>query len=192
MSDKGGADMPPPATNAEEDAAQPAVPLAEAPAAAGTPVKKGAGVKRKVAMFLAYNGHGYQGMQRNPGAKTIEDELFRAIHAAGGISDANSGEDGFAKVGSGFGWGRRPPPRLQRGAPCPERRRLAGGRGSRAHALSCLSPPQTHWMRAARTDKGVSAVGQVVSLRMVVEPEGMVERINAALPDQVSAPAFGT
>ena len=37
-------------------------------------------------------------------------------------------------------------------------------------------------MRAARTDKGVSAVGQVVSLKMMVEPEGIIERINAALP----------
>lgn len=99
---------------------------------------------------------------------------------------------------------------------------------------------QLHWMRAARTDKGVSAVGQVrqpagkgasswgcmrawrrnaaarravpscagllrllvaapgvpsvacrpdqpqvVSLKMVLEPPGMLERINAALPDQV-------
>jgi hypothetical protein len=42
-------------------------------------------------------------------------------------------------------------------------------------------------MRAARTDKGVSAVGQVVSLKMVIEPEGVVDRINAALPDQVCA-----
>ena len=37
-------------------------------------------------------------------------------------------------------------------------------------------------MRAARTDKGVSAVGQLVSLKMMVEPEGVVDRINAALP----------
>ena len=51
-------------------------------------------------MFLAYVGHGYQGMQRNPGAKTIEDELFRALHAAGGISDANADDNGFIKVGA--------------------------------------------------------------------------------------------
>jgi tRNA pseudouridine38-40 synthase len=55
--------------------------------------------KRKVAMYLAYVGHDYQGMQRNPGAKTIEDELFRAIHKAGGISDSNADEKGFTKVG---------------------------------------------------------------------------------------------
>ncbi|PSC75036.1 tRNA pseudouridine synthase mitochondrial-like [Micractinium conductrix] len=106
----------------------------------------GAGKKRKIAMFLAYVGHGYQGMQRNPGAKTIEDELFRALHAAGGISDANADDNGFIKV---------------------------------------------HWMRAARTDKGVSAVGQVVSLKMVLEPEGcpggegLLQRINDKLPAQI-------
>jgi tRNA pseudouridine38-40 synthase len=54
--------------------------------------------KRKVALFLAYVGHGYQGMQRNPGARTIEDELFRALHAAGAISDANNDDHGFMKV----------------------------------------------------------------------------------------------
>jgi hypothetical protein len=54
-----------------------------------------------------------------------------------------------------------------------------------AMPLSLSPPPQIHWMRAARTDKGVSAVGQVVSLKMVLEPAGVVERINAALPDQV-------
>ena len=42
-------------------------------------------------------------------------------------------------------------------------------------------------MRAARTDKGVSAVGQVVSLKAVLEPPGLVDRINAALPEQVRA-----
>lgn len=60
-----------------------------------------------MALYLAYVGHGYQGMQRNPGAKTIEDELFRALHAAGAISDANADENGFVKVGLGcssVGW----------------------------------------------------------------------------------------
>jgi tRNA pseudouridine38-40 synthase len=37
-------------------------------------------------------------------------------------------------------------------------------------------------MRAARTDKGVSAVGQVVSLKMMLEPPGVVARINDNLP----------
>ena len=54
--------------------------------------------KRKVALFLSYVGHGYQGRQRNPGARTIEDDLFKAISEAGGISEANSDEKGFQKV----------------------------------------------------------------------------------------------
>lgn len=44
-----------------------------------------------------------------------------------------------------------------------------------------------HWSRAARTDKGVSAVGQVVSLMMVCHPPGIVDRINAQLPAQIRA-----
>lgn len=52
-------------------------------------------------------------------------------------------------------------------------------------------PPQIHWMRAARTDKGVSAVGQCVSLKMVLEPPGVLERINAALPEQIRVFGFG-
>jgi hypothetical protein len=67
-------------------------------AAGGAPKAK----KRKVAIFLAYDGRGYQGMQRNPGAKTIEEELFKAIHAAGGISDANADDRGFTKERSCF------------------------------------------------------------------------------------------
>ena len=95
------------------------------------------GKKRKIAAFLAYVGKGYQGFQRNPGARTVEDELERAIVAAGGISADNAGD--FTKV---------------------------------------------QWTRAARTDKGVSAVGQlVIALRMVLDPPGVLERINAALPD---------
>lgn len=96
--------------------------------------------KRKVALFLMYVGHGYQGMQRNPDCKTIEGDLFQAIHKAGGISDANADEEGYLKI---------------------------------------------HWSRAARTDKGVSAMGQVVSLMMVLDPPGIIERINEHLPDQV-------
>ncbi|KAL1530086.1 hypothetical protein AB1Y20_001008 [Prymnesium parvum] len=37
------------------------------------------------------------------------------------------------------------------------------------------------WSRAGRTDKGVHAVGQIISLKMMLQPEPMVERINAQL-----------
>lgn len=64
------------------------------------------------------------------------------------------------------------------------------------HVFSCVIPSlvfslQLHWMRAARTDKGVSAVGQVVSLRMILDPPGMVERINESLPRQIRVFGYG-
>lgn len=40
-------------------------------------------------------------------------------------------------------------------------------------------------MRAARTDKGVHAAGNVVSLKMQVEDENIVEKINSFLPPQI-------
>jgi len=45
---------------------------------------------------------------------------------------------------------------------------------------------QVGWQRAARTDKGVSAVGNVVSLKLMIDYPDVVERINAALPEQVN------
>jgi len=47
---------------------------------------------------------------------------------------------------------------------------------------------QVHWSRAARTDKGVSAVGNVVSLKMLIGAPDLLQRINAALPPQARTP----
>jgi len=101
--------------------------------------------KRKVALFVAYVGAGYYGMQYNKELPTIERQLRDAIAATGGIAPANVGDD-FSKFG---------------------------------------------WSRAARTDRGVSAVGQVVSLRLLM-PAGADEEaadaaasINAALPPAI-------
>ncbi|KAJ2084987.1 tRNA pseudouridine synthase 1 [Coemansia sp. S100] len=44
--------------------------------------------------------------------------------------------------------------------------------------------------RAARTDKGVHAAGQVVSLKMIVEDPAIVEKVNAQLPDQIRVWGF--
>lgn len=41
------------------------------------------------------------------------------------------------------------------------------------------------FMRAARTDKGVHAAGNVISLKMIVEDPDIVEKINTNLPDQI-------
>ncbi|KAJ4811787.1 tRNA pseudouridine synthase family protein [Rhynchospora pubera] len=47
--------------------------------------------RRKVAIFLGYCGYGYQGMQKNPGAKTIEGDLEEAFFHAGGVPEADRG-----------------------------------------------------------------------------------------------------
>lgn len=41
------------------------------------------------------------------------------------------------------------------------------------------------FMRCARTDKGVHAAGNVVSLKMIIEDADIVDRINAELPEQI-------
>ncbi|KAK9165018.1 hypothetical protein Scep_000209 [Stephania cephalantha] len=94
--------------------------------------------KRKAAIFLAYCGVGYQGMQKNPGAKTIEGDLEEALYHANAVSEADRG-----------------------------------------------IPKRYDWARSARTDKGVSAVGQVVSGRFYVDPPGLVDRLNSILPNQI-------
>ncbi|GKT52924.1 tRNA pseudouridine38-40 synthase A [Colletotrichum tofieldiae] len=40
-------------------------------------------------------------------------------------------------------------------------------------------------VRCARTDKGVHAAGNVISLKLIIEDEDIVEKINANLPDQI-------
>ncbi|KAJ1678803.1 tRNA pseudouridine synthase 1, partial [Spiromyces aspiralis] len=94
--------------------------------------------KRKVALLMSYCGTGYQGMQINRDAKTIELDLFRALAAAGAISKDNSTD-------------------LKKNA----------------------------FQRAARTDKGVHAAGQVVSLKMIIEDPNIITKINSQLIDQI-------
>ncbi|GMJ14397.1 hypothetical protein like AT1G20370 [Hibiscus trionum] len=94
--------------------------------------------RRKIAMFFAYCGVGYQGMQKNPGAKTIEGDLEEALFHSGAVPEQDRG-----------------------------------------------NPKRYDWARSARTDKGVSAVGQVISGRFYVDPPGLVERLNQILPTQI-------
>ncbi|XP_021918024.1 tRNA pseudouridine synthase A, mitochondrial isoform X2 [Zootermopsis nevadensis] len=92
--------------------------------------------RRKVALLFGYSGQGYLGMQRNPGMKTIEEDLLTALLKANFIN-----EEAFS------------------------------------------TPQLIQFQRAARTDKGVSAVRQVVSLKL---PEDVkVETINSHLPAQI-------
>ncbi|KAL7155570.1 hypothetical protein ABFS83_03G083900 [Erythranthe nasuta] len=94
--------------------------------------------RRKIAIFFAYCGVGYQGMQKNPGAKTIEGDLEEALYLSGAIPEE---ERGLHK--------------------------------------------RYEWARSARTDKGVSAVGQVVSGRFYVDPPGFIERLHSHLSPQI-------
>ncbi|KAL5580319.1 hypothetical protein UlMin_012761 [Ulmus minor] len=94
--------------------------------------------RRKIAIFFAYCGVGYQGMQKNPGAKTIEGDLEEALYASGAVPEQDRG-----------------------------------------------NPKRYDWARSARTDKGVSAVGQVVSGRFYIDPPGLIERLHSNLPEQI-------
>ncbi|XP_057862544.2 tRNA pseudouridine synthase 1 isoform X1 [Cryptomeria japonica] len=99
--------------------------------------------RRKIAILVVYCGVGYQGMQKNPGAKTIEGDLEEALFKAGAISEDHYG-----------------------------------------------NPKMVDWTRSARTDKGVSAAGQIVSGRFVIEPPGFVSRVNSHLPEQIRVLGF--
>ncbi|KAI5596635.1 hypothetical protein POPTR_002G014400v4 [Populus trichocarpa] len=102
-----------------------------------TTTKKQRYKRRKIAIFFAYCGVGYQGMQKNPGAKTIEGDLEEALFHAGAVPEQDRG-----------------------------------------------IPKRYDWARSARTDKGVSAVGQVVSGRFYIDPPGLVERLHSNLSPQ--------
>lgn len=94
--------------------------------------------KRRVALFLGYNGLGYTGMQINTPQKTIEQALHNALALSHAVSSQNAND-----------------------------------------------PKKINFARCARTDKGVHALGQCVSLNMIVGDEGIVERINEHLPKQI-------
>lgn len=51
-------------------------------------------------------------------------------------------------------------------------------------------PKKSSFLRAARTDKGVHAAGNVVSLKMIIEDPDIVARVNGFLPDQIRVWGF--
>ncbi|KAK3331651.1 pseudouridine synthase [Cercophora scortea] len=59
---------------------------------------------------------------------------------------------------------------------------VAAGAISKANADD---PKKSSLVRCARTDKGVHAAGNVLSLKLIVEDEDVVEKINKHLPDQI-------
>jgi tRNA pseudouridine38-40 synthase len=46
-------------------------------------------------------------------------------------------------------------------------------------------PRKSSLARCARTDKGVHAAGNVISLKLIIEDDDIVEKINEALPEQI-------
>ncbi|KAG5952072.1 tRNA pseudouridine synthase 1 [Claviceps cyperi] len=46
-------------------------------------------------------------------------------------------------------------------------------------------PRKSSLARCARTDEGVHAAGNVISLKLIIEDEDIVDRINAHLPEQI-------
>ncbi|KAF5598766.1 tRNA pseudouridine38-40 synthase [Fusarium pseudocircinatum] len=46
-------------------------------------------------------------------------------------------------------------------------------------------PKKSSLVRCARTDKGVHAAGNVISLKLIIEDEDIVDKINAELPEQI-------
>ncbi|XP_075732225.1 pseudouridine synthase 1 isoform X2 [Rhipicephalus microplus] len=95
---------------------------------------------KKMALCMCYNGKDYLGMQRNPGTKTIEEDLLTALY-----------------------------------------------KGQLIQREHIDIPQNVKFQRAARTDKGVSAVRQVVSLKLPtnITIDEMVTRINSHLVDQI-------
>lgn len=59
---------------------------------------------------------------------------------------------------------------------------VAAGAISKANADD---PKKSSLARCARTDKGVHAAGNVISLKMIIEDEDIVDKINANLPEQI-------
>ena len=59
---------------------------------------------------------------------------------------------------------------------------VAAGAISKANADD---PKKSSFARCARTDKGVHAAGNVISLKLIVEDADIVRRINDKLPDQI-------
>ncbi|KAM0324433.1 hypothetical protein ACHAQA_008215 [Verticillium albo-atrum] len=59
---------------------------------------------------------------------------------------------------------------------------IAAGAISKANADD---PKKSSLSRCARTDKGVHAAGNLISLKLIIEDDDIVEKINANLPDQI-------
>ena len=98
--------------------------------------------KRKFAIIHGYFGQNYSGNTKNPGVRTVEEELENALYKEKFISECNYGK-----------------------------------------------LPKICWMRASRTDKGVSAIMNVVSAKLHKYPNineiEMKKKVNGILPKDI-------
>ena len=98
--------------------------------------------KRKFAIIHGYFGQDYSGNTKNPGVRTVEEELENALYKEKFISECNYGK--LTKI---------------------------------------------DWMRASRTDKGVSAIMNVVSAKLHKYPNiselDMKAKLNEVLPKDI-------
>ena len=98
--------------------------------------------KRKFAIIHGYFGQNYSGNTKNPGVRTVEEELENALYKEKFISECNYGK-----------------------------------------------LPKISWMRASRTDKGVSAIMNVVSAKLHKYPNineiEMKKKVNDILPKDI-------
>ncbi|XP_064434250.1 pseudouridylate synthase 1 homolog isoform X3 [Mirounga angustirostris] len=135
--------------------------------------------KRKIVLLVAYSGKGYHGMQRNVGSsqfKTIEDDLVSALVQSGCIPE-NHGEDmkkmSFQRCA-----------RTDKANCCPD---LDGTVVPPRFVGDAFQDPW--WMPGLslvpkRCDTGVSAAGQVVSLKVWLIDD-ILEKINSHLPPHI-------
>ncbi|KAM3962165.1 LOW QUALITY PROTEIN: pseudouridine synthase 1 [Aphomia sociella] len=91
-------------------------------------------IKKKMAMLLGYCGVDYYGMQRNPGVRTIEEDLLKALLDTKYIT-----EDDYN------------------------------------------NQQNAQFQRSSRTDKGVSAARQIVSMKLPLEIN--IDEVNKKLPE---------
>ncbi|CAD6900864.1 unnamed protein product [Tilletia controversa] len=98
--------------------------------------------KRKVAVFFGYCGIGYNGLQINPGVKTIEGDIFDAFCKVGAVSKDNA-----------------------------------------------VNPAKVALQRSARTDRGVHAAGNVLTLKLILNAPGVPEILAAAAASSSSSTA---
>lgn len=114
--------------------------------------------KKKCAILLGYSGTGYFGMQLYVIAR-IENPLM------GGSADSQFRNENQKTIeGELFA------------------ALVAAGAISKANGAD---PKKSSFVRCARTDKGVHAAGNVVSLKMIVEDSDIVQKINEQLSPQI-------